>query len=231
MFILCFLDLSSSVSCFVCVVWWGLGLCDPSLRFVSCLLVGPWHMCDLRPCAFLICLLFCWRALGLSCPFLCPAFLVWRSLVTLPLSPTSAPLCLFLICLFCILLSTLLVGLGLSCPYLCPAFLVWRSFFTLPLSPTSAPLCFLDLSLSASFFLLCCWWGFLCLLCCACAADAAAVLGVSFAVLVLWCWFCVPLVRRLLLPLRLASLMPGLPSLAPSCPGSFLFWSPLTLQA
>ena len=92
MFILCFLDLSSSVSCFVCVVWWGLGLCDPSLRFVSCLLVGPWHMCDLRPCAFLICLLFCWWALGLSCPFLCPAFLVWRSFVTLPLSPTSAPL-------------------------------------------------------------------------------------------------------------------------------------------
>ena len=176
MFILCFLDLSSSVSCSVCVVWWGLGLCDPSLRFVSCLLVGLWHMCDLRSCAFLICLLFCWWALGLSCPFLCPAFLVWRS------------------------------------------------FVTLPLSPTSAPLCFLDLSLSASCFLLCCWWCLLCLLCCGFAADAAAVL-------VLWCWFCVPLVRRLLLPLRLASLMPGLPSLAPSCPGSFLFCSPLALQA
>ena len=164
MFILCFLDLSFSVSCSVCVVWWGLGLCDPASAicclssllvglgscaiydlvllwsafscFVLPLLVGPWHCSPLllvggaSVCvrSTTLCVLdlsvVCWWALGLSCPFLCPAccpclalfcYFAAQPLPCAPVFSRSVP--------FCILLSILLSGvcwwaLGLSCPLL-----------------------------------------------------------------------------------------------------------------
>ena len=154
MFILCFLDLSSSVSCSVCVVWWGLGLCDPASAicclssllvgllwsafscFVLPLLVGPWHCCPLllvggaSVCvrSTTLCVLdlsvVCWWALGLSCPFLCPAccpclaLFCYFAAQPLPCAPVFSRSVSF-----CILLSILLSGvcwwaLGLSCPLL-----------------------------------------------------------------------------------------------------------------
>ena len=114
----------------------------------------------LNPCLFLICL-FCillstWLVgLGLSCPFLCPAFLVWRSFFTLPLSPTSAPLCF----------------LDLSLLYLAFYFVVGGAFFAcfavaVPLmQPRCSALVLLFLCcgagfafhLCAAFFCLCAW--------------------------------------------------------------------------
>ena len=164
MFILCFLDLSSSVSCSVCVVWWGLGLCDPASAicclssllvglgscaiydlvllwsafscFVLPLLVGPWHCSPLllvggaSVCvrSTTLCVLdlsvVCWWALGLSCPFLCPAccpclaLFCYFAAQPLPCAPVFSRSVSF-----CILLSILLSGvcwwaLGLSCPLL-----------------------------------------------------------------------------------------------------------------
>ena len=201
MFILCFLDLSSSVSCSVCVVWWGLGFCDPASAicclspllvglgscaiydlvllwsafscFVLPLLVGPWHCSPLllvggaSVCvrSTTLCVLdlsvVCWWALGLSCPFLCPACCPCLALFCyFAAQPLSCAPAFSRFVSFCILPSILLSivcwwALGLSVPF-CPAFLAWRSFVTLPLSPFPAPLCFLDLSLSASYFLFCC---------------------------------------------------------------------------
>ena len=119
--------------------------CD-LLSFLS--VGGAWLMCDLRPCAPVVCILV-----------LCPSF-VGGALALLSAPPLLVGLrcvydlrpCAFLICL-------LFAGgpLAFLVPFcVLPAVLVWRSFVTLPLSPFPAPLRFLDLSLSASCLLFCC---------------------------------------------------------------------------
>ena len=163
MFILCFLDLSSSVSCSVCVVWWGLGLCDPASAicclspllvglgscaiydlvllwsafscFVLPLLVGPWHCSPLllvggaSVCvrSTTLCVLdlsvVCWWALGLSCPFLCPACCPCLALFCyFAAQPLSCAPAFSRFVSFCILPSILLSivcwwALGLSVPF------------------------------------------------------------------------------------------------------------------
>ena len=83
---LCPCGLHSRALSFLC--WWG-----PGTALRSSLLVGLRCVYDLRPCAFLICLLFAGGPLAFLVPFcVLPAVLVWRSFVTLPLSPFPAPL-------------------------------------------------------------------------------------------------------------------------------------------
>ena len=158
----CFCDLLSFLSVGGAWLMCDLGPCAPvvcilvlcpsfvggALALLSAppLLVGLRCVYDLRPCAFLICLLFAGGPLAFLVPFcVLPAVLVWRSFVTLPLSPFPAPL------------RFLDLSLSASCLlFCCLLFAGGPSAFLSLSSPFPAPLCFLDLSLSASYFLFCC---------------------------------------------------------------------------
>ena len=121
---LCSCGLRSRALSFLCC--WG-----PGTTLRSSLVVGLRCVYDLRPCAFLICLLFAGGPLAFLVPF-CVVLLSLSG--ALLLLCRSAPLlrpCVFLICLFLHLAFYFVGGpLAFFVPFLCPAFLVWRSFVT-----------------------------------------------------------------------------------------------------
>ena len=157
---LCSCGLHSRALSFLC--WWG-----PGTALRSSLLVGLRCVYDLRPCAFLICLLFAGGPLAFLVPFcVLPAVLVWRSFVALPLSPFPAPLrfldlslsasCLLFCCLLFAGGPSAFLSLSVSC-FPCLALFCYFAAQPLPCAPVfsrSVSFCIL-LSILLSGV---CWW-------------------------------------------------------------------------